>query len=323
MDKKQAIRDHYLDPSKPGSLGGVKSFLQNSKFSDFKYVTDTLHDLKTYSVHKPPKPPGQRRKVVVVGKNMFIAADLADVKIWHPRLNKGTKFLLIIVEIFTKLVSIYPLKNKTGVSVANAFEQHFKKHPEQKNSKLWIDRGKEFISKVTQSVLDKNNVKFYHTFNMKLKSSFAEAFVKLVKLRIARLLEHRGDRKYFDSLPLIEDAMNSEVKQSTGFAPKDIKTYEDESKAWTRQYKSIIESKRKAPKFAVGQKVRIHREKLLFEKVYTTSWSQEIFSIHQIHKYWPIYLYSLIDRNSAEIPLKFYEFELQVVPTDQNDDEIQ
>lgn len=319
MQSEEKIKQQYLDPSVPGSLGGLQRFLsENKRYGNSQFVLDTLKKLQTYSVHRPRKPVGKRRKVIVGGKNIILAADLADVQNWNPRINKGTKYLLIIVDIFSKFVSIYPIKNKSGAIVSKAFDEHFKKHPEQSNCKIWVDRGKEFISKLTQNILNKYGVSIYHTYNAKLKSVYAESFVKLVKLRIARLLTEKGNKKYFEELPKIENAMNNEKKRSTGFAPVEIKSFKEESLAWHRQFRSILDQRQRLPNFKLNDKVRIHKEKLLFSKVYKESWSDEIFYIAQIFKYHPLILYSIKDIQGSILPFKFYDFELLLIPPDNN-----
>ena len=55
------------------------------------------------------------------------------------KFNKGVKYLLTIIDVFSKYGWIVPLKNKTGVEVANALNQILK---ERKPNKLWVDKGK-------------------------------------------------------------------------------------------------------------------------------------------------------------------------------------
>ena len=68
-------------------------------------------------------------------------ADLADMQLLS-KFNKGFKFLLCVVNIFSKYAWVVPLKDKKGVSIVNAF-QKILKESNQKPNKIWIDKGSE------------------------------------------------------------------------------------------------------------------------------------------------------------------------------------
>ena len=65
--------------------------------------------------------------------------------------NNGIKYLLIVIDIFSKFVWIIPLKRKTGQEVANAFSRILK---ERSTSKMWIDKGREFYNKDVQKLVE-------------------------------------------------------------------------------------------------------------------------------------------------------------------------
>ena len=56
--------------------------------------------------------------------------------------SNGIKYLLTVIDIFSKFVWITPLKRKTGQEVANAFSKILK---EGRHSKIWVDGGCEFL----------------------------------------------------------------------------------------------------------------------------------------------------------------------------------
>ena len=64
----------------------------------------------------------------------------------YSKWNKGFKYLLMVIDIFSKYGWIIPLKNKKTESVSLAFDHIFKKS-KRKYEKLWTDKGSEFISK--------------------------------------------------------------------------------------------------------------------------------------------------------------------------------
>ena len=59
------------------------------------------------------------------------------------KFNKGFRFLLCVIDIFSKYAWMIPLKGEKGTSIANAFQNILKK-PNQKPNKIWVDKGSEF-----------------------------------------------------------------------------------------------------------------------------------------------------------------------------------
>ena len=78
------------------------------------------------------------------------AADFIDMQAFSKD-NHGIKYLLTVIDIFSKFVWIVPLKRKTGQEVANAFSRILK---ERRPSKTWVDRGREFCNKDVQKLLE-------------------------------------------------------------------------------------------------------------------------------------------------------------------------
>src|SRR5204862_834892 len=75
-------------------------------------------------LHKPIIKKFPKRKVYVNGIDHTWAADLVDMSSMSKE-NKGIKFLLAVIDVFSKYGWMLPLKNKTGISVSEAFEKIF------------------------------------------------------------------------------------------------------------------------------------------------------------------------------------------------------
>ena len=59
------------------------------------------------------------------------------------KLNKGFRFLLCVIDIFSKYAWVVPLKDKNGVSIVNAFHS-ISKTSKKKPNKIWVDKASEF-----------------------------------------------------------------------------------------------------------------------------------------------------------------------------------
>ena len=90
--------------------------------------------------------------------------------------NKGYKYLLMVLDIFSKYGWIVPLKTKTGLEVSKAFQIIFK---ENKPKMLWVDKGKEYYNKNVLDLLAKTDIKIYSTENEE-KSSVCERWNRTI-----------------------------------------------------------------------------------------------------------------------------------------------
>ena len=60
------------------------------------------------------------------------------------KFNKGFRFLLCVIDIFSKYAWVVPLKDKKGVSIVKAF-QKILDDSKRKPNKIWVDKGGEFF----------------------------------------------------------------------------------------------------------------------------------------------------------------------------------
>ena len=58
------------------------------------------------------------------------------------KFNKGFRFLLCVIDIFSKYAWVVPLKDKKSISIVNAF-QKILKESDRKSNKIWVDKGSE------------------------------------------------------------------------------------------------------------------------------------------------------------------------------------
>ena len=104
------------------------------------------------------------------GTDAIWTADLVDMQSFS-RSNKGFKYILMIIDVFSKYGWAIPLKIKTGPEVTKAFQCLWR--TQKPPQKLWTDEGIEFYNKSMKDLLEKNNVQLYSTENVE-KSSIVE-----------------------------------------------------------------------------------------------------------------------------------------------------
>ena len=92
------------------------------------------------------------------------------------KFNKGFRFLLCVIDIFSKYAWVVPLKDKKGISIVNAF-QKILKESDKKPNKIWVDKGSEFHNNSFKKWLKDNDVEMYLIHNEGI-SVVAERFIR-------------------------------------------------------------------------------------------------------------------------------------------------
>ena len=129
-------------------------------------------------LHKPIKCNFPRRGVILNNIDDIFALELVDMSKFS-QWNRGYKYLLMVIDVFSKYGWIKPLKDKTGKSITNAFKQ-VTNEDKRKPKFLWDDKGKEFHNKTFIDFLHKIKITLYSTENEQ-KSSVVERWNRTIK----------------------------------------------------------------------------------------------------------------------------------------------
>ena len=216
-------------------------------------------------LHKPIIRKFKKRKVYSSIKNNIWDLDLADMQLISKH-NKGIRYLLCIIDLFSKYAWVVPLKDKKGVSIVNASQSIFKKS-NRKPNKIWVDKGSEFYNNVFKKFLKGNDISMYSTYN-EGKSVVA---IRTLKNKIYKHMTSISKNVYFDVLDGLVDKYNNTYHKTIKMKPVIVG---DDSFA-----KYNEEANEKDRKFKLGDHVRISKYKNIFAKGYTPNWSEEIFIV--------------------------------------------
>ena len=119
------------------------------------------------------------------------------------KFNKGFRFLLCVIDIFSKYAWVIPLKGKKGVSVVNAFQKILDKS-KRKPNKIWVDKGSEFYNSSFKKWLKDNDIEMHSIYN-EGKSIVAEKFIRTLKNKIYKYITSISKKMYIDKLDDIVD----------------------------------------------------------------------------------------------------------------------
>ena len=259
-------------------------------------------------LHKSKRKNYPRRRIIVNHIDEIFAADLVEMQKF-AKLNKGYRYLLTCIDIFSKYSWVIPLKDKRGITIKNALQKIFK---ERKPKFLWTDRGTEFYNKQVQDLLNENNVKLYSTNNSEIKSAVIERFNRTFKNMMYKKFTEDNYTIFYNTLDELINNYNNKYHSTIKMTP-----IEGSKKINENKIKNIynFEKTKKPGKFKIGDRVRLSLEKNIFEKSYETNWTEEIFEIYDI-KYSNVPYYYLKDLNNEKLDGTFYVQELQKTKQD-------
>ena len=299
---KNRAFDIAKDPKYDGYQRGLASMVYkffDSKVSGSGAKLILENEQLANEHHKPIIRKFEKRKVYSTFKDNIWGVDLVDMQLLS-KYNKGIRFLLCVIDIFSKYAWVVPLKDEKGINIVKAF-QIILKQSNRKPNKIWIDKGSEFYNGYFKKWLRDKGIVMYSTHN-EGKSVVAEKFIRTLKSKIYKYMTSISKNVYIDKLNDIVDEYNDTYHTTIKMKPIEVKdnTHINTSK----------EINNKDPKFKVADHVRISKYKNIFAKGYMPNWSEEVFVIKKVKNTIP-WIYVFNDLNGEEIIGTFYEKELQ------------
>lgn len=254
-------------------------------------------------IHRPARKNFLRRKTIILHRDDLWQGDLADFQ-KYSKLNKGFKYLLFIIDAYSKFLWIQPLKDKTGKNVSAAF-QVILKNSNRKPNNFQSDEGKEFFNQTFSELVKKQGINHYSTYSVK-KAAIVERCIRTIKSKLYKKFSLRGKYKWFDIIDDIVEKYNNTVHSTINVKPNSV------SKKTKLNAFNHIKIAHLVNKFKVGQWVRINKYRSVFDKSYNPNWSTEMFKIKKVQLTNPT-TYLLEDTNANPILGGFYTEELTSV----------
>ena len=255
-------------------------------------------------LHKPVRKNFPKRYVFVRHVDDTWGMDLVDMKALANK-NDNYKYILMVIDVFSKYGWALPIKFKSSTSVKDALEIIFKKATPKK---IWADKGTEFYNHKVKQLLDKHNIQLYSTENEE-KCSVIERWNRTIKTQLWKYFTANGTHRYIDILQALIEKYNSTKHRSIGFTPSDARKPSNYQQVFKNLYFKKVQQ-RKTPKFKIGDKVRLAIQKNKFEKAYIINWTDRVYTIKEVKKTIPV-TYTVEDERGVQHRGTFYEQELQ------------
>lgn len=259
-------------------------------------------------IHKYARVNFPRRSVEMKDIDDLWQADLIDMQFISKK-NSGYKYILVVIDTFSKYAWAIPLKCKRKEIVCKAFKTLLEKGRQPKN--LQTDFGTEFYNDQFKNLTNTFNINHYSTYTTK-KASIVERLIRTLKSKLYKEFSLKGTYKWTDgTLNKIIKDYNNTYHRTIDQKPCEVNSSNKrmilERYQLQKQQSRVINQLRH---LKVGDFVRISKHKGVFEKGYTPNWSTEIFKIIKVNETNPI-TYLIEDSRGQPILGAFYSQELQ------------
>ena len=194
--------------------------------------------------------------------------------------NNNYRFILVIIDCFTKKVYARPLKTKKAIETSNAIDDILSSLP-WPVAFFMTDSGGEFDlrnSHIHNVLVKKHRVKAY-TLSGRTKASIVERVIRTLKTRFARYFTESGTTRWLNILDQFVNNYNNTFNRSIGMAPNDV-TLDNADKVRKTLYGP--DTSKPDCKLKLNDLVRIPLEKNIFSKGYERSWSTHTYYISRI-----------------------------------------
>ena len=162
--------------SLPSAFSTAGKLAAASKSKSRRSVEAWLLHQHAYTPHRPVRKRFPRNPYTVTNMTDFWECDLMDMQ-YLSKYNDNYKYLLSLIDAFSKYLHIVPLLSKTGTAVSSAFLSILAKYSQRvRRRPVWVrtDKGKEFLNKTFQAMLRKEGIQFQVCRDPNVKCAIVE-----------------------------------------------------------------------------------------------------------------------------------------------------
>ena len=271
-------------------------------------ITEFLRKNEVHSKHRRVvKRKFPRRHIIVHFPFQIFMGDLIEYQNLKFSNNRYS-YILVLIDVFTKKAYARPLKKKNKFETSLAMESILSSLEHQPNT-LITDEGLEFYNKNVEEVLDRFGIHHY-SIKSKMKASVVERLIRTLKGRLEKFFALQKTKRWIDFLPDLIENYNNTPHRSIGMSPNQV-TDENAENVFKKMFPDFhLVAK---PRLKSGDRVRVLKEKSIFEKGYKQSWSDRIYLIAAVKQAAGRIWYKIKDQEGNIFPGIKYYWELNLV----------
>ena len=304
---------------KPHAYGGKYRAYEYYRNVDKNRIEDAFKTSDIYSRFKQHKKSKiyspiyvrKKRELFQCDTTFFTAEKLVEA-------NDGYAYLLCVIDVFTKMAWVYPMKSvdcKTAVSCLRDVFEKCGNPPD----KIQTDKGSEFKCNLFRSLMKENKIEHYFSTSDR-KCAVVERFNLTIQQLLYKLMAHYHTYAWTKLLPRAMKIYLNRKHSTIKMSPLDAEKEENQkqiNEVYSIKYQKA-ENDKKKPKFKVGETVRIWLKRTAFHRGYYENYTREYFKIDKVLNNLPVPRYKLKDILDENIEGAFFEDEL-VLYTPTND----
>lgn len=303
------LKEVYYNPKHPAGYASIQK-LSKATGVGVKKVKAWLKKQPAYTLHRQARKRFSVRHYIVHDIDEQWQADLAEMQDIASK-NNGYRYILTVIDIFSRYAWARPLKSKRGEEVAAAFRDIFREGRIPK--RIQTDQGREFENRHVRALLNDHDIELF-SIKSAFKAALVERFNRTLKHRVWRYFTAENKQKWTEILQDAVHAYNHSVHRSIKRKPADV------TPDVVSEVREVMQNRQMPPSgkddIHVGDTVRISKVKSIFAKGYLPNWTEEIFTVSRIlRKNKPI-MYKLQDYSQEEIEGSFYRHEIQPITKD-------
>jgi len=306
------LKQNWVNKNKKFAYSGITKIFNEYKGSiPVREIENELSGVPTYSRHKEGKRVINYNPFFVYKPNEMWQIDIMYLPHSTSTCCKKYKYLLCVLDVFSRKLFIRLLKTKDHSTVIKNFDsihQEINITPE----KIVADKGTEFTAESFIKYCEFFGVNLIFTYN-ETKAAHVERAQKSFQNILYRILEQHQSHDFCKYLSDTLHIYNNRKNRITGFSPNFAFKEKNQDLVLVnleKKYQESLSHKQK-PKFKNGDFVRIREIRNKFARGYHPYFSEEIFKIKNILTNLPQVRYVLTDFSGEEtIKGSFYEREI-------------
>ena len=271
-------------------------------------IRDFLRQNETSSLFKQVRHKFPRRRIVAHYPFEIVMSDTINYRNIAGPANKGFKYIMVVVDVFSKFAWAEPMKRLNDISSLNALEAILNRM-DQVPENFVTDRGNEYYNRKMYDLFQRFGINHY-SLRGPHKAANAERFIRTLKSKFERYFWKNKTTSWIDVLQPFIFNYNHTYHRSIKMAPFAVSD-DNRAQVYKTLYPKLKDHIR--PRLRVGDKVRILQEKNLFQKGYKRSWSLEIYRVSKVLTQGAVDYYEIEDELGVLQSRKKYFWELNLV----------
>ena len=273
---EEKLKSVYYNPNHPASFASIQKLVKATGISE-KKVKAWLKEQPSYTLHRQARKKYPTRHYIVHDIDEQWQADLAEMQDIAQK-NSGYRYILTVIDIFSRYAWARPLKSKRGEDVAKAFRNIFQEGRVPK--RIQTDQGREFENRHVRALFHEYSIELF-SVKSAYKAAIVERFNRTLKGRLWRYFTSESRQVWIKVLQDVVHAYNHSVHRSIKHKPADV------TAEIVGELRDEMNKRKKPPNgkddVQVGETVRISKVKSVFEKGHLPSWTEELFTVERIN----------------------------------------